>query len=75
MLRSRDTRGNALSYDNGGDYGGAGMVCSCVASCHLPTASCSFAASVCFHPDAPDEPGMAAAFKQPDPAPDEDGGF
>jgi hypothetical protein len=74
-LRSRDARGNQLAYDNGGGYGGAGMVCSCTASCHLPSASCSFANSVCYHPDSVDEPGQAAAFNQPDPAPLSDGSF
>jgi hypothetical protein len=75
MLRSRDARGNELSYDNGGGYGGSGMVCSCVASCHMAAASCSFATSVCYYPDDIDEPGAAATFRQPDPGPFEDGSF
>ena len=75
VLRSSDTRGNNLSYDNGGGYGGSGMVCSCVASCHLPTASCAFAGSVCRYPDSVYEPGEAAVFKQPDPAPLQAGVF
>ena len=74
-LRSRDTRGNNIAYDNGGAYGGTGMVCGCVASCHLATASCSFAGSVCSHPDDIDEKGMASLFTQPDPGPYADGSF
>ena len=52
------------------------MVCGCVASCHLTTASCSFAGSVCSHPDDFDnEKGMVSQFKQPDPGPYADGSF
>ncbi len=75
MLRSLDTRGNNVAYDNGGAYGGAGMVCSCHASCHLTSASCSFATSVCYHPPSFDEEAMASLFTQPDPAPYENGEF
>ena len=74
-LRSQDSRGNNLSYDNGGGYGGSGMVCSCVASCHLPTASCTFAGTVCSHPDSNYEAGEVSMYKQPNPAPFEDGLF
>jgi hypothetical protein len=51
------------------------MVCGCVASCHLATASCSFAGSVCSHPDDIDEKGMASLFTQPDAGPYADGSF